>query len=94
MIKLNTNYEFYLDVMNVCYIESHDTLLVDSEDGHVEVNGVSADQMVRLARNLFCARDSITNHTKDSETTKCYAKEIVMCLERYLNESEDQTVPH
>ena len=89
MIKLNTNYELYVDVMNVCYIECNDTLLVDSEDGHVEVNGVSVDQVMRFARNLFCAIDSITNHTKDSETTKCYAKEIVICLERYLNESED-----
>ena len=89
MIKLNTNYELYVDVMNVCYIECNDTLLVDSEDGHVEVNGVSADQMVRLARNLFCAMDSITNHTKDSETTKRYAKEIVTHLTEYLNKSED-----
>ena len=87
MIKLNTNYEFYLDVMNVCYIECNDTLLVDSEDGHVEVNGVSADQMVRLARNLFCARDSITNHTKDSKTTESYAKEIVTHLTEYLESS-------
>ena len=85
MIKLNTNYELYVDAMNVCYIECNDTLLVDSEEGNVEVIGVSADQVMRFARNLFCAMDSITNHTKDSETTKRYAKEIVTHLTEYLN---------
>ena len=84
MIKLNTNYEFYLDVMNVCYIECNDTLLVDSEDGHVEISGVSADQMMRFARNLFCARDSIVNYVTDQKTTQRYAKEIVTHLTEYL----------
>ncbi len=42
MIKLNTNYELFVDTMNVAYIEGNDTLLVDSEDGSVEITGVTA----------------------------------------------------
>ena len=87
MIKLNTNYELYVDAMNVCYIEGNDTLLVDSEDGNVEVTGISADQMMRLARNLFCARDSVVNYVTEQETTKRYAKEIVTHLTEYLESS-------
>ena len=85
MIKLNTNYELYVDAMNVCYIEGNDTLLVDSEEGNVEVTGISADQMMRLARNLFCARDSIVNYVTDQKTTQRYVKEIVTHLTEYLN---------
>ena len=84
MIKLNTNYELFVDTMNVAYIEGNDTLLVDSEDGSVEITGVTAEQMMRLARNLFCARDSIVNYTIDSKTTQRYAKEIVEHLTEYL----------
>ena len=84
MIKLNTNYELYIDAMNVAYIEGNDTLLIDSEDGNIEVTGVTAEQMMRLARNLFCARDSIVNYTINSKTTQCYAKEIVEHLTEYL----------
>ena len=87
MIKLNTNYELYVDAMNVCYIEGNNTLLVDSEDGNVEVTGISADQMMRLARNLFCARDSVVNYVTEQETTKRYAKEIVTHLTEYLESS-------
>ena len=85
MIKLNTNYELFVDTMNVAYIEGNDTLLVDSEDGNVEVTGISADQMMQLARNLFCARDSVVNHVTDQKTTQRYAKEIVTHLTEYLN---------
>ncbi len=85
MIKLNTNYELFVDTMNVAYIEGNDTLLIDSEDGSVEITGVTAEQMMRLARNLFCARDSIVNYVTNQETTKRYAKEIVTHLTEYLN---------
>ena len=85
MIKLNTNYELFVDTMNVAYIEGNDTLLIDSEDGSVEVTGVTAEQMMRLARNLFCARDSIVNYVTDQKTTQRYAKEIVTHLNKYLN---------
>ena len=85
MIKLNTNYELFVDTMNVAYIEGNDTLLVDSEDGSVEITGVTAEHMMRLARNLFCARDSIVNYVTDQKTTQRYAKEIVTHLNKYLN---------
>ena len=84
MIKLNTNYELFIDTMNVAYIEGNDTLLVDSEDGSVEITGVTAEQMMRLARNLFCARDSIVNYVTDQKTTQRYAKEIVTNLTEYI----------
>ena len=85
MIKLNTNYELFVDTMNVAYIEGNDTLLIDSEDGSVEITGVTAEQMMRLARNLFCARDSVVNYVTNQETTQRYAKEIVTHLTEYLN---------
>ena len=71
--------------MNVAYIEGNDTLLIDSEDGSVEITGVTAEQMMCLARNLFCARDSIVNYVTDQKTTQRYAKEIVTHLNKYLN---------
>ena len=86
MIKLNTNYELFVDTMNVAYIEGNDTLLIDSEDGSVEITGVTAEQMMRLARNLFCARDSVVNYTSDSMITQRYAKEIVDHLTEYLTD--------
>ena len=62
-------------------------MLVDSEDGDVEVTGISADQMMQLARNLFCARDSVVNYVTNQETTQRYAKEIVTHLTEYLESS-------
>ena len=85
MIKLNTNYELFVDAMNVCYVESNDILLVDGGEGTVEVIGISADHMMQLARNLFCARDSVVNYVTNQETTQRYAKEIVTHLTEYLN---------
>ena len=85
MIKLNTNYELFVDAMNVCYVEALDTLVVDGGEGNVEVTGISADHMMQLARNLFCARDSVVNYVTNQETTQRYAKEIVTHLTEYLN---------
>ena len=78
-----------MDVLNVFYCEELSFLgISDCDENAVEINGVDADDMMRLARNLFCARDKVFNYTKEKESTLSHAKEIVAALNEYIAEND------
>ena len=75
-----------MDVMNVMYCEEHDVLIVgDTDENKVMINGVKADEMIRLVRNMFCARDKVTSYVKNEENTKKQLEEVYEYLGEYLD---------
>lgn len=83
--------EYYMDVMNVLYCEAHDALIIgDTDENKVLINGVKADEMIRLVRNMFCARDKVTNYVKDEAGTKEKLEEVYAYLTEYLNKKPNK----
>ena len=82
-----------MESMNVGYIESMNVLFVqDTDENTININGVDADDMIRMARNMFCAKDTVMNYVKDAQ--KKHAdddlKEIYDSLGKYFAEKEDK----
>ena len=76
-----------MESMNVGYIEDMKCLFVqDTDENTVNINGVDADDMIRLARNMFCARDKAWNYVTDSqkENVNSQLKEIHKAIGEYL----------
>lgn len=88
-LTCSTKHEYHMNVLNVFYCEELSFLgISDCDENAVEINGVDADNMMQLARNLFCARDKVFNYTKEKERTLSYAKEIVAALNEYITEND------
>ena len=88
-LKFDTTHEYYMESMNVGYIESMNCLFVqDTDENTININGVDADDMIRLARNMFCARDKAWDYVKDSqkEHVNEQLKEIHDSLTDYFGE--------
>jgi len=86
-LKFDTTHEYYLESMNVGYIEDMKVLFVqDMDDNTINITGVDADDMIRLVRNMFCARDKAWNYVKDSqkEHVNSQLKEIHEAIGEYL----------
>ena len=67
-LKFDTTHEYYMESMNVGYIESMNCLFVqDTDENTININGVDADDMIRLARNMFCAKQKAWDYVKDSQ---------------------------
>jgi len=76
-----------MESMNVGYIESMNCLFVqDVDENTININGVDADDMIRLARNMFCANQKAWNYVKDSqkEHVNSELKEIHEAIGEYL----------
>lgn len=87
-LTCTTKHTYQMNVLNVMYVEVCGTLHIsDMDDNEVEFD-VDPDTMMCLARNLFCARDKVTEFTKNKEVTLSHAKEIVKHLTQYINEHE------
>jgi len=88
-LKFDTTHEYFMESMNVGYIESMNCLFVqDTDENTININGVDADDMIRLARNMFCARDKAWNYVTDSKKKHVDAelKEIYDSLMNYFGE--------
>ena len=88
-LKFDTTHEYYMESMNVGYIEDMKCLFVqDTDDNTININGVDADDMIRLARNMFCARDKAWDYVKDSQKKHVdeQLKEIYDSLTDYFGE--------
>ena len=86
-LKYETTHDYYMESMNVGYIEDMDTLFVqDTDENTISIHGVDADDMVRLARNMFCARDKVWNYVKEvqKEHVNDQLKEIHEAIGEYL----------
>jgi len=86
-LKFDTTHEYYMESMNVGYIESMNCLFVqDTDENTININGVDADDMIRLARNMFCAKDKAWNYVKDSQKKHVNSelKEIHEAIGEYL----------
>ena len=86
-LKFDTTHEYYMESMNVGYIEDMKCLFVqDTDENTVNINGVDADDMIRLARNMFCARDKAWNYVKDTQISHVndQLKEIHEAIGEYL----------
>ena len=80
-----------MESMNVGYIESMNCLFVqDTDENTININGVDADDMIRMARNMFCAKDTVMNYVKDSQKKHAdsYLQEIYDSLTDYFAEKE------
>lgn len=87
-LTCTTKHTYQMNVLNVMYFEEYGTLHIsDMDDNEVEFD-IEPDTMMRLARNLFCARDKVFHFTKDEESTLRHAKEIVEHLTQYINEHD------
>jgi len=76
-----------MESMNVGYIESINCLFVqDTDENTININGVDADDMIRLARNMFCANQKAWDYVKDSqkEHVNEQLKEIHESIGEYL----------
>jgi len=92
-LKYDTTHEYYMESMNVGYIESMNCLFVqDTDENTININGVDADDMVRLARNMFCARDKVWNYVKDGQKNHVneQLKEIHDSLTEYFSEKSSK----
>ena len=90
-LKFDTTHEYYMESMNVGYIESMNCLFVqDTDENTININGVDADDMIRMARNMFCAKDTVMNYVKDSQrkSAEDYLREISESLDKYFAEKE------
>ena len=86
-LKFDTTHEYYMESMNVGYIESMNCLFVqDTDENTININGVDADDMIRLARNMFCAKDKAWNYVKSSQIDHVNSelKEIHEAIGEYL----------
>ena len=86
-LKYETTHDYYMESMNFGYIEDMDTLFVqDTDENTISIHGVDADDMVRLARNMFCARDKVWNYVKEvqKEHVNDQLKEIHEAIGEYL----------
>ena len=86
-LKFDTTHEYYMESMNVGYIESMNCLFVqDTDENTININGVDADDMIRLARNMFCAKQKAWDYVKDSqkEHVNSELKEIHEAIGEYL----------
>ena len=86
-LKFDTTHEYYMESMNVGYIESINCLFVqDTDENTININGVDADDMIRLARNMFCANQKAWDYVKDSqkEHVNEQLKEIHESIGEYL----------
>lgn len=80
-------HKYFMNAMSVMYVEDCNILCIqDEDDNGLEVHGVDADTMMRLARNMFCACDKVHNYTKDKDVTLEFAKEIVNTLSAYIDQ--------
>ena len=92
-LKFDTTHEYYMESMNVGYIESMNCLFVqDTDENTININGVDADDMIRLARNMFCAKDTVMNYVKDVQKKHAedYLREIYDSLGKYFAEKEEE----
>ena len=91
-LKFDTTHEYYMESMNVGYIESMNVLFVqDTDENTININGVDADDMIRMARNMFCAKDTVMNYVKDSQrkSAEDYLREISESLRSYFAEKSE-----
>ena len=92
-LKFDTTHEYYMESMNVGYIESMNVLFVqDTDENTININGVDADDMIRMARNMFCAKDTVMNYVKDVQKKHAedYLREIYDSLGKYFAEKEEE----
>ena len=92
-LKFDTTHEYYMESMNVGYIESMNCLFVqDTDENTININGVDADDMIRLARNMFCAKDTVMNYVKgvQKKHAEDYLREIYDSLGKYFAEKEEE----
>ena len=86
-LKFDTTHEYYMESMNVGYIEDMKCLFVqDTDNNTININGIDPDDMIRLARNMFCARDKAWNYVTDAQKKSAndYLKEIHESIGEYL----------
>lgn len=85
MLKYETQHDYYMDAMNVGYIESMGCLFVqDSDENTININGVDADNFIRCIRNSTCANDKVWDHIKNTQHSNDYLKEIHKSIGEYL----------
>ena len=92
-LKYDTTHEYYVESMNVGYIEDMKCLFVqDTDENTINITGVDADDMIRLARNMFCARDKAWNYVKDAQKPHVeeQLKEIHDSLTEYFAEKSSK----
>mgnify|MGYP003142047303 CR=1 FL=1 len=80
-----------MESMNVGYIESMNCLFVqDVDENTININGVDADDMIRLARNMFCAKEKAWDFVKGvhKDSAERNLKEIYDSLTDYFAEKE------
>tara|TARA_A100000164_G_scaffold170564_1_gene151450 strand:+ start:196 stop:480 length:285 start_codon:yes stop_codon:yes gene_type:complete len=80
-IRHEINHEFYMgEIGSVHYYSG--SLCVHGEDGTVELNTISADDIVQLFRNFTCANTNYLDETKASYT-KAMVHEIKKAVDKY-----------
>ena len=88
-LKFDTTHEYYMESMNVGYIESMNCLFVqDTDENTININGVDADDFIRCIRNTTSARDKIFEHIKNVKHSNDYLKEIYDSIGNYLIEQK------
>tara|TARA_Y100001970_G_C13641842_1_gene559248 strand:+ start:77 stop:367 length:291 start_codon:yes stop_codon:yes gene_type:complete len=84
-LKFDTTHEYYVEPMNVGYIESMNCLFVqDTDENTININGVDADNFIRCIRNTTSARDKIFDHIKNVDHSNDFLKEIYDDIGIYL----------
>ena len=92
-LKFDTTHEYYMESMNVGYIESMNCLFVqDTDENTININGVDAADMIRLARNMFCANQKAWDYVKDAQKPHVeeQLKEIHDSLTKYFAEKSSK----
>ena len=90
-LKFDTTHEYYMESLNVGYIESMNCLFVqDVDENTININGVDADDMIRLARNMFCAKEKAWDFVKGvhKDSAERNLKEIYDSLTDYFAEKQ------
>ena len=90
-LKYDTTHEYYMESMNVGYIESMNCLFVqDTDENTININGVDAGDMIRLARNMFCTKDTVMNYVKgvQKKHAEDYLREISESIDKYFGDKE------
>ena len=78
-IRHQLNHEFYMgEVGSICYYFG--SLAVHGEDGTIEINTVSADDIVQMFRNFSCAKTNYLN-----EVGASYSKDMIHDIKKAVD---------
>lgn len=87
-LRQETNHEFFMDAYNAMYFKDtpHSeggAILVDGEDGHVAVHGVTPEMIVRMFRNFVAAKHNNLFELEEDSYAKDCIKEIAEAIRAY-----------